>query len=69
MRGSILHIKKNTDRTISFHYRAPLPLPDAISEVSADQCDQPAYYDLSGRQVRQPGRGLYIVGGKKVVVR
>jgi len=69
MRGAILNIKKNGDGTMRFHYRAPLPLPDAISEVSADGCSQPAYYDLSGRRVRQPGRGLYIVGGKKVVVR
>ena len=27
------------------------------------------YYDLSGRKVAQPAKGLYIVSGKKVVVK
>ena len=26
-------------------------------------------YDLQGRRVAQPARGLYIVGGKKVIVK
>ena len=28
-----------------------------------------AYYDLSGRRVAQPTKGLYIVNGKKVLVK
>ena len=27
------------------------------------------YYNLSGQQVDRPSKGVYIVGGKKVVVR
>jgi hypothetical protein len=27
------------------------------------------YYDLRGRQVRQPGKGIYIRGGRKVMVK
>ena len=27
------------------------------------------YYDLQGRRIAKPSRGLYIVGGKKIVVR
>ena len=69
MQGAILDIKKNSDYTMRFHYRAPRPVADAISDVSADQCGQPAYHDLAGRRVSQPRRGLYIVGGRKVVVR
>jgi hypothetical protein len=26
-------------------------------------------YDLQGRRVAQPARGLYIVGGKKVIIK
>ena len=32
-------------------------------EAAADD----AIYDLSGRRVAKPGKGLYIVGGRKVV--
>ena len=27
------------------------------------------YYDLQGRRVENPGKGLYILNGKKVVIR
>jgi hypothetical protein len=27
------------------------------------------YYDLSGRRVAQPSKGLYIINGKKVMVK
>ena len=45
----------------------------AISEVNgeaanADNADK-TFYDLQGRRVATPAKGLYIVGGKKVVVR
>ena len=39
------------------------PIPDAILE------GVPAWYDLTGRRVANPGKGLYIVNGKKVLVR
>ncbi len=35
----------------------------AISNISADKADN-AVYDLSGRRMTQPARGLYISGGK-----
>ena len=31
--------------------------------------DNAPYYDLSGRRVQKPIRGLYIQNGKKVVVK
>jgi len=40
-----------------------------ISQVSNDQWIMGNYYDLSGRHVAQPTKGLYIVNGKKVIVK
>jgi hypothetical protein len=49
--------------------------PNGINEVQSNNqtinADAARVYDLSGRQMRQPqrgrARGIYIVGGKKVV--
>ncbi len=44
--------------------------PDAINGVAADALNGDApVYDLQGRRVAKPQGGIYIVGGKKVVVR
>ena len=44
--------------------------PDAIEEVKqAVQTGSAEYYDLSGRRVLRPGKGLYIVGGRKVLIK
>ncbi len=48
--------------------------PDAIETIRTDAAGrvQPTdntIFDLSGRRVSQPVRGLYIIGGKKVVVK
>ena len=45
----------------------------SIRSVSADSQDTPSakasiYYDLSGRRVVRPtGKGIYIVGGRKII--
>lgn len=40
----------------------------AISQVVADSANTAdVYYDLSGRRVSQPTKGIYIVNGKKVI--
>lgn len=31
--------------------------------------DKNEYYDLQGRKVNHPSKGVYIVGGKKVVIK
>ena len=31
--------------------------------------DNNGYYDLQGRRVAQPAKGLYIVNGKKMVIK
>lgn len=40
-----------------------------LTTVCGQQVTDNAYYDLSGRRVVQPTRGLYIVNGKKVVIK
>ena len=42
---------------------------DAIHEVAKTQREDNVYYDLQGRVVRNPVKGIYILNGKKVVLR
>ena len=44
-------------------------LPDAIDGVKAATATDAAIYDLAGRRVVNPSKGIYIQGGKKVVVK
>lgn len=46
----------------------PAQTTTAISSINAQSADN-AYYNLQGIRVAQPTRGLYIVNGKKVVVK
>ena len=39
-----------------------------ISEVQGAGLTVNGYYDLQGRKVQNPGKGLYIVNGKKVII-
>ena len=50
-----------------FRLVADTALTTGIQAVQKMQPKQ--WYDLSGRKITQPTRGLYIVGGKKVVVK
>ncbi len=44
--------------------------PDGISEIEpAAQGTGAEWYDISGRRIQRPGKGLYIVGGRKVLVK
>ena len=38
-------------------------------ENSKNSTDDGVYYDLQGRRVENPTRGIYIVNGKKVVIK
>lgn len=38
-----------------------------IDEVTTNTNESPVIYDLSGRRVDNPGKGVYIVNGKKVI--
>ena len=71
MNVKILNIKQNSNGTVSFRFEGPKTddgsgvEPLAAEDQQADQ----RVYDLSGRYVRKPARGLYIVGKKKVIIR
>ena len=53
----------------------PIEAPTKVSDVPvgiASIHHQPStihYYDLQGRRVLQPTKGMYIVNGKKVVIK
>ena len=40
-----------------------------VREVETEPRGEAVYYDLSGRRVENPTRGIYIVGGKKVYIK
>ena len=42
---------------------------DGIEPPAADELNGSDFYDLSGRRVSNPARGIYIMNGKKVIVR
>lgn len=42
---------------------------DGIESPAADELNGSDIYDLSGRRVSNPARGIYIMNGKKVIVR
>jgi len=44
-------------------------IPEGISDVTTESQKSKAIYDLQGRRVAQPAQGLYIVGGKKVIMK
>lgn len=72
MNRRVLNIKKNTaSATVSFEYKAKATDDqDAIGEVAADVKQiEGTYYNLAGQRIKEPVRGLYIVNGRKVVVR
>lgn len=39
------------------------------NRLTDSQTEEKVYYDLTGRRVDNPGRGIYIVNGKKVVIK
>ena len=41
----------------------------SIVEAGNDTKGKAAYYDLSGRRIEKPAKGLYIVNGRKVVIK
>jgi len=44
-------------------------IADGIETLTVDDLSNAAVYDLSGRRISKPARGLYIVNGKKVMVK
>ena len=62
-----------TDTDISTSARVALDFDEettGVNEISSLKADVSGdYYDLMGRKVAQPTRGLYIVNGKKVIIK
>ena len=44
-------------------------VPTAVTEVKAQAPVSDAIFNLSGQRVSKPAKGLYIIGGKKMIVR
>lgn len=66
------HIRVDVFReTVSAEYLGPAPTseaPTAIEETVKDKSSDGDWYDLSGRKVTHPTKGLYIKDGHKVIV-
>ena len=43
--------------------------PSGIIEVNREAAAPDTWYDLQGRPVTQPGKGVYIRNGKKIIVK
>ncbi len=59
----------NPGSQLSNGYRFDFSGTTAIESVQTESAAPAVYYDLSGRRVENPTRGIYIVGGKKVFVK
>ena len=44
-------------------------LTNAIEIISVESEGNSAVFNLSGQQVKNPGKGLYIINGKKVIIK
>ncbi len=70
MNKRILNIKQNTDGTVSFKFRQPEGSETNGIEATVEDKQQPeTYFDLSGRCISKPTKGIYIINRKKIVVR
>ena len=70
MNKRILNIKQNTDGTVSFKFRQPEGSETNGIETTVEDKQHPeTYFDLSGRCISKPTKGIYIINRKKIVVR
>ncbi|MBQ2778576.1 MAG: leucine-rich repeat domain-containing protein [Bacteroidaceae bacterium] len=59
----------NPGGQLSNGYRFDFSGTTAIESVETESAAPAVYYDLSGRRVENPAKGIYIVNGKKVLVK
>ena len=65
MNKAYLPATNTANLSVEIHF----PGTTGIDDVSVDGTDDNAVYDLSGRRVENPVRGIYIKGGKKIFVK
>lgn len=61
--------KTNQSEDFDYVVIKKVSVPSGISSVSIPNATSQIYYNLSGQRISQPVKGLYIVNGKKVVIR
>lgn len=50
-------------------FSIPSTMKSSINEIAANKSENGAIYDLQGRRVANPGKGLYIIDGRKTLIR
>jgi hypothetical protein len=65
----ISYYSENIEQTTKFWTYYTLIEPTAINEVKSDTSKKVGIYDLRGRQVKTPGKGVYIINGKQVIMK
>lgn len=63
----ILDITESEDGIISFN--AVKYDPNAVETIESPNASDAIYYDLMGRRIANPGKGIYILNGKKVLIK
>ena len=67
---NVYTITIHEDRSVTIDKKEEMDnVPTSIHEPSITNSASPRYFDLQGREVKNPTRGLYIRNGKKVVVK
>lgn len=65
----ITDIAESADGIISFNaVPSGTNDPGAVEGIEAADSSDNIYYDLAGRRVKSPGKGIYILNGKKVIL-
>lgn len=64
-----LPVDNNTAAGGSGSFRLVFGMPTGIDTIGNQPAQEQTVYDLSGRRVERAGKGLYIVNGKKVMIK
>ena len=58
---------KGTQKAVNIYAKSPVAT--GVEEVKAESGKVKAIYDLQGKEVENPSKGIYIINGKKVLVK
>ena len=64
-----LPVDNNTAAGGDSSFRLVFGMPTGIDTIDSQPAQEQTVYDLSGRRVEHAGKGLYIVNGKKVMIK